>query len=62
MIIIQSDKVLKGLTENISYCRRPQGGKEGGNEGILEERHVLKLTGLVKRGNCREQVGEEIHL
>ena len=56
------------LTGNHSNSLSRQGGdegaEEGANEGVLQERHVLVLAGGVQlqTGNCREQIGYEIHL
>ena len=51
------------LTENISNTLNRQVGDESGNEGVLEERHVLERVGGVQQtGHCREQIGYQIHL
>ena len=56
------------LTENLSHSLTHQGGDEGAEEGadehFLQKGHVLVLAGGVQHqtGNCREQIGYEIHL
>ena len=56
------------LTENISNSLSRQGSykgaEEGANEGVLQECHVLVRAGGVQTetGNCREKIGEEIHV
>ena len=52
------------LTENISNRCSRQGGEEGGDKCVLKECHVLELTGGVQlqTRNCREKIGEKIHL
>ena len=40
-----------------------EGAEEGANEGGLQEGHVLERVGGVQQtGNCREQIGYQIHL
>ena len=41
------------LTENISNHLYAQGGEEGGDEGVLEERCILVETGCAQTGHNR---------
>ena len=51
------------LTENIFDSLNRQGGEESGDEGVLQERHVLeRVGGVQQRGDCRDQIGYQIHL
>ena len=62
-----SNKTLNWLTDNMPYSLSRQVGEEsaeeGANEGVLQESHVLVRAGGVQQtGNCRDQIGEKIHL
>ena len=55
------------LTYNMSDSLSPQvgeeGAEEGAHEGVLQESHVMERVGGVQQtGNCRDQIGQEIHL
>ena len=40
-----------------------EGAEEGANEDVGEEGHVLVRAGGVQQtGNCRDKIGEQIHL
>ena len=40
-----------------------EGAEEGAHEGVLQESHVMERVGGVQQtGNCRDQIGEKIHL
>ena len=55
------------LTENMSNSLKSdvgkEGAEEGAHEGVLQESHVLvRAGGVQQRGNCRDQIWEQIHL
>ena len=66
-LYINCDVLDDWLTENIfnSLSRQgsQKGAEEGANEGVLQECRVLERVGGVQleTGNCREQIGKEIH-
>ena len=40
-----------------------EGAEEGTHEGVLQESHVMERVGGVQQtGNCRDTIGQEIHL
>ena len=52
------------MSNSLSRQVGDEGAEEGGNEGVLQESHVLVRAGGVQlqTGKCRDQIGEEIHL
>ena len=51
------------MSNSLSPQVGEEGAEEGANESVLEESHVMERVGGVQQtGNCREQLGEEIHL
>ena len=51
------------MSNSLTRQGADEGAKEGPNEGIGEEGHVVERVGGVQQtGNCREQIGYQIHL
>ena len=51
------------MSNSLSPQVGEEGAEEGAHEGVLQESHVMQWVGRVQqRGNCRDQIREEIHL
>ena len=51
------------MSDSLSPQVGEEGAEEGAHEGVLQESHVMeRVGGVQQRGNCRGQLGEEIHL
>ena len=51
------------MSNSLSPQVADEGAEEGANEGVGEECHVLVRAGGVQQtGNCRDKIGEQIHL
>ena len=51
------------MSNSLSPQIGEEGTEEGSNEGVGEECQVLVRAGGVQQtGNCREQIGKQIHL
>ena len=50
------------MSNSLSPQVGEEGAEEGADEGVRDESHVMQRVGWVQQtGNCRDQIGEEIH-